>query len=258
MATMSFKQSSAIEACTKSIPFHLNLMRAHKLRASPFPSWEAWLPTTMWSQQDKVGNMAWEEQTIHQIVAITAFPFHMGPQRGHILMKTLFCMWNRGWPSFFYPEAPFKEANEHKLGTSILQDGGSHSSTVPSVKIHVFKKSQTQFCIHTNPLLLSCPTVFFLPAVTHKWSKPSSTFKHYAPLKGRLAGDVEKSCIYLNMSLKSSGGDILNTVWNGFTVLTRAWRSEAAVLAAAAAAGLLGITVTQALPKASLNATKAL
>lgn len=65
-------------------------------------------------------------------------------------------------------------------------------------------------------------------------------------------------CLFKHVFIKQ-WGDVLNTVWNGLTVLTRTRRSEAAVLAAAAAAaGLLGVTVTQALPKASLNATKAL
>ncbi len=35
----------------------------------------------MWSRQDKGGNIAWEELTIHQIMAITAFPFHWDPSR---------------------------------------------------------------------------------------------------------------------------------------------------------------------------------
>lgn len=44
------------------------------------------------------------------------------------------------------------------------------------------------------------------PAAAHKLSKPGSTFSHCAGLKGRLAGDVEKSCVCLNMSLKTEGG----------------------------------------------------
>lgn len=79
--------------------------------------------------------------------------------------------------SFFYPGALFKEANEHQPDTSLLQEGGSYSTIVPSVKIHVFKEGRVKANSADTPILSrSHAPLFFLPAVAHKWSKASSTF----------------------------------------------------------------------------------
>lgn len=96
MGEMSIKKSNTCVRLPKVFPFtSVNLMLAQQLRANLFLSQE---PRLLDHSRTRLGNMAWEELTIHQIMAITAFPFHMGPQQGYILMKSPFSMWNRGWP----------------------------------------------------------------------------------------------------------------------------------------------------------------
>lgn len=131
----------------------------------------------------------------------------LGPQQGNTYSPRPSFVPGAGTalPSFI-PQPRLKEANEHRIGTSILQEGGPHSFIQrPFCEIlRIYQRPSLQsVSIHTTPLLLA------LPAAAHKLSKPSSTFSHCARLKGRLAGEVEKSCVCLNMSLKKQGGELV-------------------------------------------------
>lgn len=99
MGEISIKKSNMCVCLPKVFPFTaVNLMLAQQLRANLFLSQEPRLLEWRDHSRTRLGNMAWEELTIHQIMAISAFPFHMGSQQGYILMRTPFSMWNRGWP----------------------------------------------------------------------------------------------------------------------------------------------------------------
>lgn len=99
MGVISIKKSNTCVCLPKVFPFtSVNLMLAQQLRANLFLSQEPRLLEWRDHSRTRLGNMAREELTIHQIMAISAFPFHMGSQQGYILMKSPFSMWNRGWP----------------------------------------------------------------------------------------------------------------------------------------------------------------
>lgn len=124
-----------------------------------------------------------EDHIIHQITAITAFPYQCRPQWGYT---------HSGRPSFvpgpgaalpsFILRPRFQDSNENRWG------GFQADFTVCHYT-------------HTTPLYSPCP-----PPRHTNCRGPGCTFSHCARLKGSLAGDVEKSCVCLNMSLKCEWG----------------------------------------------------
>lgn len=111
-----------------------------------FLSCRAPVPWMMWAQQDIGAKPAWEELTIHRIMAITAFPSHWSPSRDTHTREDPLLYLDKGAtlpsPPSFILQRQFKEANEHRPGISILQEGRSHSSTGLSVKSHTFTEGQ--------------------------------------------------------------------------------------------------------------------
>lgn len=84
------------------------------------------VPPIMWTQQDKGAEISQYNlggAAIHQIIAITAFPFHWDTSRDtHTHEDPL--LYLQGMPAFIL-QPWFRETNEHKPSTSILQEGSS-------------------------------------------------------------------------------------------------------------------------------------
>lgn len=106
----------------------LNLKVDQLLRTNPcflfsqYPLCPQWCDHSR-TRELRSANTTWEELTIHQIMAITAFPFHWDTSRDtHTHEDSL--LYLQGMPSFIL-QPWFKEANEHRLSTSILWEGSS-------------------------------------------------------------------------------------------------------------------------------------
>lgn len=150
-------------------------------------------------------------------MAITAFPFHLDPSRETHTHGDPLLYLEQGLPC---PLLSCSPGSRRLMSTGWVplfsrRAAPIHSSSGPSVKSYAFTKGQAYSQSAYTPL----PLLLALPAAAHKLSKPSSTFSHCARLKGRLAGEVEKSCVCLNMSLKKRGGELVKRrpVWLGCT-----------------------------------------
>lgn len=195
--------------------FNLMSDQLSRLTSSILLSWRASVYWMMWSQRDKGASTAWEEHTIHQIMASTVFPFHWNPNRATHTHEDPLLYLEQGLPCLLLSCS----LNSRRL----MSTGPIPLFTGRAAPIHLLallwnpmhlpraKPRVSQYTHHSS--------VLAFPAVAHKLSKPSSTFSHCAGLKGRLAGDVEKSCVCLNMSLKSKGGVLVKPrpVWLGCT-----------------------------------------
>lgn len=197
--------------------------------------------------------MAWEELTIHKIIARSAFPLHWDPSMHTPTQEDPLLYVRQGLPCPPLSQSRgLKRLMSTTLVPSILWQDGCHLTTrqLPLWKpVYSLESSPTVSQYTHNSYLTLFPSEPPLPTEAYKRSKLSSTFSHCAALKGKLAGDVEgeKSFVCLNMPLKNVRGQPVK--WEARRALLHTQRQWSCSVQAAAVNW--GITVSQASPKAS-------
>lgn len=155
--------------------------------------------------------MAREGLTIHQIIAITAFPFHWDPSGvTHTHEDPLLYLEAGVAPPSFILQPQFKKPNEHR--PRYLHSRGGR---LP----FIHQRSCEILCIYRGPSLESVsghttPPRFALPAAAHKLSKPGFhlfTLRRAQREAGR--GSGKELCLFKHVFEKRGGGvggDLLN------------------------------------------------
>lgn len=157
--------------------------------------------------------MAREGLTIHQIIAITAFPFHWDPSGvTHTHEDSLLYLEAGVAPPSFILQPQFKTPNEHRPRYLYSRGGCLPFNHRRSCEIP---------CIYRGPSLESVsghttPPRFALPAVAHKLSKPGfHLFTLRRAQREACRGSGKELCLFKHVFKKRGGGvrgggDLLN------------------------------------------------